>query len=191
MARRKPTAPSPTTRRIFSSSTTTSASACCSRAISATTASASPSPRNAAEARQRLAGLAFDLLIVDVMMPGEDGMALVKSLRETMNVPILMLTARAESRQPHRRASNPAPTTIWPSRSSRASCCSASTTSYAAPRRPATPLIEQVALRAVHLQPRAARTEARRRAGAPDRPRAPDHGDLRRRARARPCRATS
>ena len=52
---------------------------------------------NAAEARLRLAGLAFDLLIVDVMMPGEDGMALVKSLRETMDVPILMLTARAES----------------------------------------------------------------------------------------------
>ena len=52
---------------------------------------------HAAEARQRLAGLAFDLLIVDVMMPGEDGMSLVKSLRETMTVPILMLTARTES----------------------------------------------------------------------------------------------
>jgi two-component system phosphate regulon response regulator OmpR len=52
---------------------------------------------NAAEARLRLAGLAFDLLIVDVMMPGEDGLALVRALRETMTVPILMLTARAES----------------------------------------------------------------------------------------------
>jgi two-component system phosphate regulon response regulator OmpR len=52
---------------------------------------------NAAEARRRLAGLAFDLLIVDVMMPGEDGLALVKSLRQSMSVPILMLTARAES----------------------------------------------------------------------------------------------
>jgi two-component system phosphate regulon response regulator OmpR len=52
---------------------------------------------DAAEARQRLAGLAFDLLIVDVMMPGEDGLSLVKSLRETMTVPIMMLTARAES----------------------------------------------------------------------------------------------
>ena len=31
------------------------------------------------------------------MMPGEDGMALVRSLRETIDVPILMLTARAES----------------------------------------------------------------------------------------------
>ncbi|MCR4281805.1 MAG: response regulator transcription factor [Bauldia sp.] len=52
---------------------------------------------DAAEARRRLAGLAFDLLVVDVMMPGEDGLMLVKSLRESMSVPILMLTARAES----------------------------------------------------------------------------------------------
>ncbi|MEX2318657.1 MAG: response regulator [Bauldia sp.] len=52
---------------------------------------------NAAEARLRLEGLAFDLLIVDVMMPGEDGLSLVKSLRRTMPVPILMLTALAES----------------------------------------------------------------------------------------------
>jgi two-component system phosphate regulon response regulator OmpR len=51
---------------------------------------------NAAEARQRLIGLSFDLLIVDVMMPDENGVALVRSLRETMDVPILMLTARAE-----------------------------------------------------------------------------------------------
>ncbi len=42
---------------------------------------------NAAEARQRLLGLSFDLLIVDVMMPGEDGMALVKGLRQTMTAP--------------------------------------------------------------------------------------------------------
>jgi len=55
------------------------------------------SAADAAEARRRLAGLAFDLLIVDVMMPGEDGMMLTKSLRETMNVPILMLTARSET----------------------------------------------------------------------------------------------
>jgi two-component system phosphate regulon response regulator OmpR len=54
------------------------------------------SAANAAEARRRLAGLAFDLLIIDVMMPGETGLELTRSLRETMNVPILMLTARAE-----------------------------------------------------------------------------------------------
>ena len=54
------------------------------------------SAADAADARRRLGGLAFDLLIVDVMMPGESGMELTRSLRETMNVPILMLTARAE-----------------------------------------------------------------------------------------------
>jgi two-component system phosphate regulon response regulator OmpR len=51
---------------------------------------------NAAEARRRLEGLAFDLLIVDVMMPGENGMDLTRSLRAETDVPILMLTARAE-----------------------------------------------------------------------------------------------
>ena len=51
---------------------------------------------DAAEARLRLAGLAFDLLVVDVTMPGEDGLSLVRSLRQTMDVPILMLTARSE-----------------------------------------------------------------------------------------------
>ena len=55
------------------------------------------SAADAADARRRLGGLAFDLLIVDVMMPGENGMELTRSLRETMNVPILMLTARAET----------------------------------------------------------------------------------------------
>jgi len=51
---------------------------------------------DAAEARQKLASLAFDLLIVDVMMPGESGLALTESLRQTSAVPILLLTAMAE-----------------------------------------------------------------------------------------------
>lgn len=49
------------------------------------------------EARRKLAGLDFDLLIVDVMMPGETGISLTRSLRETKDVPILMLTALAET----------------------------------------------------------------------------------------------
>lgn len=52
---------------------------------------------DAAEARRYLASLEFDLLVVDVMMPGEDGMALVKSIRGGNNVPILMLTAMGEA----------------------------------------------------------------------------------------------
>jgi len=51
---------------------------------------------DAADACQRLAGLAFDLLILDVMMPGEDGIALTARLRGESKVPILLLTAMAE-----------------------------------------------------------------------------------------------
>lgn len=54
----------------------------------------------AADARAKLVGLSFDLLILDVMMPGESGFDLAAALRSQSNVPILMLTARdaAESR---------------------------------------------------------------------------------------------
>jgi len=53
--------------------------------------------KNASDARAKLDGLAFDLLILDVMMPGETGFELAKSVRQTSQVPILMLTARAEA----------------------------------------------------------------------------------------------
>ena len=54
----------------------------------------------AMDARAKLNGLSFDLLILDVMMPGELGFDLAKAIRGDLNVPILMLTARdaAESR---------------------------------------------------------------------------------------------
>jgi two-component system phosphate regulon response regulator OmpR len=52
---------------------------------------------NASDARAKLESLSFDLLILDVMMPGETGFQLAKSLRETSVVPILMLTAKAET----------------------------------------------------------------------------------------------
>ena len=51
----------------------------------------------AAEARRRLEGLDFDLIVLDVMMPGETGVQLTQSLRETRDVPILMLTALSET----------------------------------------------------------------------------------------------
>ena len=51
---------------------------------------------NAATARDKLRGLTFDLIVLDVMMPGESGLELARSLREVDDVPILMLTARAE-----------------------------------------------------------------------------------------------
>lgn len=55
---------------------------------------------SAAEARRQIANIAFDLLVVDVMMPGETGLEFTEALRRTSEVPILMLTARAEV--PHR-----------------------------------------------------------------------------------------
>ena len=52
---------------------------------------------SATEARRRLAALEFDLIVLDVMMPGESGVDLTKSLREEKDVPILMLTALSET----------------------------------------------------------------------------------------------
>src|SRR5262249_23168646 len=51
---------------------------------------------NAEEARRHLAGLTFDLLVLDVMMPGEDGLSFTRDLRRDSTVPILILTARGE-----------------------------------------------------------------------------------------------
>jgi two-component system phosphate regulon response regulator OmpR len=52
---------------------------------------------DAADARAKLAGITFDLLVVDVMMPGESGLELTQSLRQNSLVPILLLTAMGES----------------------------------------------------------------------------------------------
>ncbi len=51
---------------------------------------------NAQDARRQLVSLDFDLIVLDRMMPGEDGLSLTRSLRDTRDVPILMLTAMAE-----------------------------------------------------------------------------------------------
>jgi two-component system phosphate regulon response regulator OmpR len=53
--------------------------------------------RDAAHARRILTGLDFDMLIMDVMMPGEDGLSLCRSIRETSQTPILLLTAKGET----------------------------------------------------------------------------------------------
>ncbi len=53
---------------------------------------------NAAEARKALDGLAFDIIVLDVMMPGETGLAFASSLRTAGNtVPVLMLSARTDT----------------------------------------------------------------------------------------------
>ncbi len=53
---------------------------------------------SAAEARARMQALAFDALVLDVMMPGEDGLSLARSLRQQqVQMPILMLSALGET----------------------------------------------------------------------------------------------
>ncbi|MFC1673315.1 response regulator [Pseudomonadota bacterium] len=52
---------------------------------------------DAADARTKLKSLAFDLIILDLMMPGESGLDFAASLRKTSDVPILMLTAMGET----------------------------------------------------------------------------------------------
>jgi two-component system phosphate regulon response regulator OmpR len=52
---------------------------------------------NAEEARASLSGLEFDLIVMDLMMPGETGLELTKDLRRTNDVPILLLTAMGEA----------------------------------------------------------------------------------------------
>ncbi|WP_372840981.1 response regulator [Phaeovulum sp.] len=54
--------------------------------------------RDSAHARRLLAGLEFSLIVLDVMMPGEDGISLTRDLRQRLTTPILLLTARSETR---------------------------------------------------------------------------------------------
>ncbi|MDZ7909949.1 MAG: response regulator [Gemmobacter sp.] len=53
--------------------------------------------RDAAQARRLLAGLEFDMIVLDVMMPGETGIALTRDLRAKYAMPILLLTAKGET----------------------------------------------------------------------------------------------
>jgi two-component system, OmpR family, phosphate regulon response regulator OmpR len=52
---------------------------------------------SAAEARAFLEGLAFEIIVLDVMMPEENGLDLAASLRKHSEIPILMLTARSDA----------------------------------------------------------------------------------------------
>lgn len=51
---------------------------------------------DAVSARRRLRASAVDLIVLDVMMPGEDGLSLFRQLRETMDTPVIFLTAIGE-----------------------------------------------------------------------------------------------
>ena len=52
--------------------------------------------KDAASARKLMSTMSFDLVILDVMMPGEDGLSLLKSVREKKSdTPVILLTARS------------------------------------------------------------------------------------------------
>lgn len=53
--------------------------------------------QDAAAARAALRGLSFDLILLDVMMPGENGLELARELKQTRPIPICMLTALSET----------------------------------------------------------------------------------------------
>ncbi len=52
---------------------------------------------DAADAEEKLKIVKFDLAIIDIMMPGKDGLQLTKEIRETVDLPIILLTAKGES----------------------------------------------------------------------------------------------
>ncbi len=82
---------------------------------------------NAADAEARMAHLVFDALVLDVMMPGENGFDFARRLRAASAVPILMLTARAAA-DDRIAGLEIGVMIICPSPSIRASCCCASVT---------------------------------------------------------------
>jgi two-component system OmpR family response regulator len=51
---------------------------------------------DASTARKVMKGAAIDLVVLDIMMPGEDGLSLCRSIRETSQIPVILLTARGE-----------------------------------------------------------------------------------------------
>ena len=52
---------------------------------------------DSASARAAMRGLTFDLILLDVMMPGDSGMVLARELKDKCDIPIIMLTARADA----------------------------------------------------------------------------------------------
>ena len=53
--------------------------------------------KNASEAKEKIEIIKFDILILDIMMPGESGLSLTKSIKKNSSTPIILLTAKGEA----------------------------------------------------------------------------------------------
>jgi two-component system phosphate regulon response regulator OmpR len=53
--------------------------------------------KNANDAKKKLEIIKFDILILDIMMPGESGLTLTKELKKSSSIPIILLTAKGET----------------------------------------------------------------------------------------------
>ena len=52
--------------------------------------------KDSAHARRLMQTMSFDLIVLDVMMPGEDGLSLLKGIRQEIDTPVILLTARGQ-----------------------------------------------------------------------------------------------
>ena len=54
--------------------------------------------KDAVDAKKKIEIVKFDILIIDIMMPGEDGLSLTKEIKKNNPIPIILLTAKGETR---------------------------------------------------------------------------------------------
>ena len=176
------------TRRIFWSSTTIDAFARCCRASCVAEGYRVSTAETAQDARAKLEGLNFDLLVLDVMMPGESGFDFARTLRTSSTVPILMLTARDEKESRIMGLEIGADDYLAkPFEPGELSLRVANILKRARPPRASTGGIG--AVRPVRISSCARRAATRRRGDPADRPRARYAANIDGKRRARPCRA--
>ena len=54
---------------------------------------------DAFDAQKKLNVIKFDIMILDIMMPGKDGLSLTKEIKKNDNTPIILLTAKGETKE--------------------------------------------------------------------------------------------
>ncbi len=54
--------------------------------------------KDAEDAKRKIEIIKFDILVVDIMMPGESGLSLTKEIKSKYQTPIILLTAKGETK---------------------------------------------------------------------------------------------